>query len=75
MNVDDRAANDVFAADFGAGVASMRDSLTFVSIVMDANQMSDAGKEAMGAGVKCFSARMSRVAHRSPMLRRSPFSC
>ena len=32
----------------------MRDSLTFVSIVMVANQMSDAGKEAMGAGVKCF---------------------
>jgi len=54
VNVDDRAANDVFAANFGAGVASMRDSLTFVSIVMDANQMSDAGKEAMGAGVKCF---------------------
>ncbi len=54
VNVVDRDANDVFAADFGAAIASMRDSLTFVSIVMDANQMSDAGKEAMGAGVKCF---------------------
>jgi hypothetical protein len=25
-NVDDRAAADVFAADFGAGIANIRDS-------------------------------------------------
>ena len=50
VNVVDRAAGDVFAADFGAAVASMRDSLAFVSVVMDANQVSDAGKTAMGAG-------------------------
>jgi C1A family cysteine protease len=61
VNVDDRAAGDVFAADFGAGIASMRDSLTFVSIVMDANQVSDAGKVAMGAGVSISSVRLLRV--------------
>lgn len=50
INPSDSAAGDAFAADFGAGVAGMRDSLTRLSLDMSCNQVSDAGIAAMGAG-------------------------
>ena len=50
INPFDSAAGDAFAADFGAGVAGMRDSLTRLSLDMSCNQVSDAGIAAMGAG-------------------------
>jgi hypothetical protein len=50
INPSDSAAGDAFAADFGAGVASMRDSLTRLSLDMSCNQVSDVGIAAMGAG-------------------------
>ncbi len=50
INPFDSAAGDAFAADFGAGVAGMRDSLTRLSLDMSCNQVSNAGIAAMGAG-------------------------
>lgn len=68
VNVVDEAADDAFAADFGAAVASMRDSLAFVSIVMDANQMSVAGRTAMGAGSSaCHLKNHAHVACLTPL--------
>jgi hypothetical protein len=50
INPDDRDAGDVFATDLGAGIASMRESLTQISLDMSCNQVSDTGVAALGAG-------------------------
>lgn len=50
INPGDSVAGDAFAADFGSAVAAMRDTLTYLSIDMSCNAVSDTGIAAMGAG-------------------------
>jgi hypothetical protein len=50
INPADSAAGDVFAADFGSAVAGVRETLTYLSLDMSCNQVSDTGIAAMGAG-------------------------
>ncbi len=50
INPVDRNAGDAFASDLGAGIADMRDTLSFVSLDLSCNEVSDAGVLALGAG-------------------------